>query len=596
MKSQTKLMNNTEIKSFLATFFRPYRLQIIGASIALVVTATVTLAIGQAIKWLIDAGFGPAESISQFNWAIGIFLGLVVLLAGGTYARFYFVSWLGERVSADIAKTLYARVIQFNPSFFETHSSGEIQSRILTDTTVLQTITSTTISSALRNALLLIGGLVLLFISNLKLTLLVLSFIPIVLIPILFYGRRVRQLSNLGQSRIADVGSYLNETLGHIKTVQAYNHQYLDIERFNKLVETSFNVAKVRMKKRAWLITLVIMLIFGGIATMIWVGGQDVASGHISSGALAAFVFYAIIVAGSLGSLSEVYGELQRAGGAVERLAEIWKQNDSILLTQTHIVDTQPINEAHHSVPSNTIVAFKDIVFSYPSAPTKLVLDNITLEVKEGEKIALVGPTGAGKTTLFELLLRFYDPQSGEILVNNNNIQNLNPLILRDCFAIVSQEPQLFSGTVLENIAYGMPNASQLQIEEAAKAAYAQEFIEELPEKYATDIGNKGMRLSGGQKQRLVIARALLKNPKILLLDEATSSLDSKSEQAVHLALEKLMSGRTTLVIAHRLSTVINADRIIVLDKGKVISIGTHEKLIEACPLYANLAKIQFAH
>jgi len=587
MEKNNSQSNSYKARDFLKVFLKPYKLQIIAALVALCITAMVTLGIGQAIKWLIDAGFGTAPSIKQLNTAIGMFLGLIILLALGTYARFYFVSWLGERVSADISKQLFGRVLQFNPTFFETHGSGEIQSRILNDTTVLQTVIGSSLSLALRNLLLFVGGVVLLIISNLKLTLLVSSLIPIVVLPILFFGRKVRQLSREGQAKIADVGSYLNETLNNIKTVHAYNHQSLDIQRFSNLVETAFATAKLRIKKRALLTTLVIVLIFGGITGLIWIGAQDVARGEITSGNLAAFIFYAVVVAGSLGALSEVYGDLQRAAGAVERLMQIWITNDSILLNS-------PVEKT--AAPNlSASLTLENIDFSYPSHPNKLVLQDLNLKVNSGEKVAIVGPTGAGKTTIFELLLRFYEPQSGKISIDGINIGELHPEILRGYFALVSQEPQLFTGTVRENIAYGLPEATELQIEEAAKNAYAHEFIMELPQGYATDLGNRGIRLSGGQRQRIVIARALLKNPKILLLDEATSSLDARSEQQVHQALEKLMIGRTTLVIAHRLSTVVNADRIVVLEKGKIIAIGTHNQLLLHCPLYTNLATLQFA-
>lgn len=587
MDNTTKTQSPKAVYPFLKAFLRPYRLQMFIALIALCITAAVTLGIGQSIKWLIDAGFGQNPSIKELNTTIILFLSLISLLAIGTYARVYAVSWLGERVSSDIAKKLFSRILQFDPSFFETHSSGEMQSRIMNDATVLETVISSSLSSALRNVLLLIGGMVLLVMANVKLTLLVLGLIPIVILPILFFGKKVRSLSREGQLKVAQVSSYLNETLSNIKTVQAYNHQSVDEQYFNTLVETAFSTATARIKKRALLVTLVIVLIFGGIAGLIWIGGQDVALGKITGGSLAAFIFYAVIVAGSLGALSEVYGDLQRALGALERLSELWSKTDSILLQSQASVAAPVLFNS---------VSLENISFAYPSSPDLFVLRDVTLSIRSAETVALVGPTGAGKTTIFELLLRFYTPQHGKIALNGFSTDLLDPQALRNCFALVSQEPQLFTGTVRDNIAYGLSGAISQQIEDAAKAAYAHDFIVALPQGYDTELGDKGIRLSGGQRQRIVIARALLKNPAILLLDEATSSLDARSEQQVQLALETLMQGRTTIVIAHRLSTVINADRIIVLEEGQVIAVGTHETLLVDCPLYAQLARLQLTN
>lgn len=586
MENTAPKQSTKAISPFLKTFLRPYSVPIFMALVALCITAAVTLGIGQSIKWLIDAGFGQNPSIKELNTTIILFLSLVTLLAIGTYTRVYAVSWLGERVSADIAKKVFARILLFDPSFFEAHSSGEMQSRIMNDATVLETVISTSLSSALRNVLLLVGGLILLVIANLKLTLFVLSLIPIVVLPILFFGKKVRTLSRDGQSKVAQVSAYLNETLGNIKTVQAYNHQSLDEEYFNTLVETAFSTAVARIKKRALLVTLVIVLIFGGIAGLIWIGGQDVALGKITGGSLAAFIFYAVIVAGSLGSLSEVYGDLQRAAGAIERLSELWNKSDSILL-QSKVSLVAPT--------SPQTLQLENISFAYPSAPEHWVLQDVTLSIGSGETIAIVGPTGAGKTTIFEILLRFYTAQRGKIIMDGLSIDSIDPQTLRSYFALVSQEPQLFTGTVRDNIAYGVPGAAEKEIKDAAKTAYAHDFILALPQGYDTELGDKGIRLSGGQRQRIVIARALLKNPAILLLDEATSSLDAHSEHQVQLALEQLMQGRTTIVIAHRLSTVVNADRIIVLEEGRIIAIGTHETLLINCPLYAQLARLQLS-
>lgn len=569
----------------LLQFLKPYKGTVAAFLAALLFTSGVMLSLGQGVRLLIDKGFAQ-QSLEHLNAAILFLLVIALLMAVGTFVRFYLVSWLGERVSADIRRTVFEHVVGLHPEFFEKNRSGDIMSRLTTDTTLLQSIIGSSFSMALRSAISVIGALIMLFVTNFKLSLIVLVCVPMVLLPILLLGRRVRALSRKSQDSIADVGTYAGEIIQNIKTVQSYTREAHEKRAFSVEVERAFDVAKKRVQQRAVLMALVILLVFMALASMLWVGGGDVIHGRMSGGDLGAFIVYAIMAAVGVATLSEVYGELLRAAGATDRLMELM-QVDSNIQPPASVVCSAA------SLPAS--LSFDDVGFSYPSRPQQHALDHFTLDIAEGTVLALVGPSGAGKSTVFELLQRFYDPQHGAVMLGGKNIRMLDPQDLRKQIAVVPQQPALFTADVMYNIRYGNPDATDEEVFAAARAAYAHDFISQLPQGYASDLGEQGVRLSGGQKQRIAIARAMLKNPRILLLDEATSALDAESEHQVQLALEKLMHGRTTVIIAHRLATILHADSIVVLDGGRLVAQGSHSELLATNPLYARLAQLQFA-
>ena len=569
----------------LLSLLKPYRRRVAVAAVALVVAAMAMLAVGQGLRAVIDQGFSAGDA-AWLDRTLGAMFGVIVVLTAATFVRFYNVSWLGERITADLRERVFSHLLTLPPSWFEAGRTGDVISRLTSDTAQIESVVGSSLSIALRNSLLLVGGMVLMFTTSLKLSVLTVFGVPLVVVPIILYGRKVRRLARESQDRIAALGSRIDETVHEIRIVQAYGHEALDRRSFAELVAASFATAQRRIHTRAMLVAAVMLLVFGAIAFILWIGGHDVLAGRITPGQLSAFVFYAALVAGSVGALSEVWGDLQRAAGATERLMEILAAQPAVAAPEA----PTPLPK-----PPRGEVRFEAVRFHYPTRPEAPALDALSFSVAPGETVALVGPSGAGKSTVFQLLLRFYDPDDGCVRLDGIALDQADPAAVRARIALVPQEPVIFATSVLENVRYARPEASADAVRRACEAAWAHEFVAALPEGYDTDLGERGVRLSGGQRQRIAIARAILADRPVLLLDEATSALDAESERMVQAALERLMEGRTTLVIAHRLATVQKADRILVIDGGRIVETGTHSELIQADGLYAHLARLQFA-
>ena len=568
----------------LSAYLAAYRGHVAGALIALVLSSGAVLSLGVGLRHLIDGGFsaGRPQALDHGIEAVSI---VIVVLAVATYMRSYLVTWLGERVMVDLRRAVYDHVLRLSPGFFEVTRTGEVLSRLTTDTTVIQTVIGTSVTQALRNLLLTVGGLVLLVVTNPRLTGLVLVVVPLVVVPIVVIGRKVRVLSRGAQDRMADVAGAAEETINAIRTVQSFAQEDRESTRFAAAAEGAFTAAARYARARALLGAIIITLVFGAITVVLWLGGHDVLTGRITAGELSSFVFYATVVASAVGGLSDVFGDLQRAAGATERLFELLDAPAEI---------AAPATPSPLPARSAGALRFERVSFAYPSHPERTVLSGLDLDVRPGDTVALVGPSGAGKTSVFQLLMRYYDPSEGRILFDGTAITDYDPRAYRARIGLVPQEPVIFSADAWTNIRYGRPDASDAEVRAAADAAAATEFLERLPSGFATFLGEKGVRLSGGQRQRIAIARAILCDPALLLLDEATSALDAENERLVQVALERLMQGRTSLVIAHRLATVLKADRIVVLDEGQVVDQGRHEDLLGRGGLYAKLAALQF--
>ena len=565
-------------------FVKPYRWRLAAAVTAAGVAAIMVLALGRGIGALIDSGFGTGNA-RLLDQALLIIIAGTAVLVTATFVRVSLLAAVGEQVVADIRRRLYRHIIGLSPAFYESTRTGEVLSRLTVDATLLQTVVATSVSVALRNLLLFVGGATMMLITSPKLTGLAFLVVPLVVLPIIVFGRRVRRLSRQTQDRIAEVSAYAEESLHAVRTVQAFTHEAVDRKYLGTRIDAGLAAAFAYIRQRALLVAIVMLLVFGAITFVLWIGGHDVLAGRLTGGELSAFIIYAAFVAGSIGAIAEVFGDLQRAAGAMERLAEI--------------LNTPPLIAApEHPLPlpkpAAGAVAFHDVTFHYPTRPETAALQRFTLDVRAGEKVAIVGPSGAGKTTVFQLLLRFYDPQSGSITLDDVELRAADPADIRARIGLVPQEPVIFAASALENIRYGRPDADDAAVRAAADAAYATEFLDRQPQGFATTLGERGVRLSGGQRQRIALARAILRDPALLLLDEATSALDAESERMVQQALDRLMVGRTTLIIAHRLATVLKADRIVVMDHGRIVEEGTHADLVRKGGLYARLAALQF--
>jgi ATP-binding cassette subfamily B protein len=568
----------------LLPFLRPYRGRIALALLALMCSSAATLILPAVLRQVMDHGFNAADA-GRLKLYFIPFLLVAAIFACSSATRFYFVTWLGERVIADIRKAVFDHVIGLTPAFFEVTRTGEVLSRLTADTTLIQTVVGSSVSVAMRNAVMFVGGLALMFATSLKLSALVLGAVLLVMVPLIAFGRWVRTLSRRSQDRIADTSARASETLNAVQTVQAFTHENLDRKLFGHAVELSFDVAILRTRARAVMTAAVMFGAFASIICVLWVGAVDVVSHAMTGGQLVQFLFYALIVAGGVGALSETWGDLQRAAGASERLMELLHVEPAVAI---------PANPRILLRPTHGAVSIRNVAFRYPSRPDAAALNGFSLDVNPGEAIALVGPSGAGKSTVFQLLLRFFAPQSGEILFDGIDIADLDPEDLRRNIALVAQDPAIFSGTIADNIRYGRPDATDDEVRRAAEAAAATEFIERLPGSYGTLVGERGTTLSGGQRQRIAIARAILRNAPLLLLDEATSALDAENEQLVQTGLNNLMAGRTTIVIAHRLATIQRLKRIVVMDQGRIVGEGSHAELVARGGLYARLASLQF--